>query len=131
MKNEIKKENKSKEFVIQVKSLKDSLKHFAVAYDKLLKGQKFKPIEKFTFANVDTFRKFLTTKRLELLRIIRNKKINSINELSRITGRDYKSINTDLDVLERINLVSMEKEDHKVRPKVEFDEINVKISLEA
>lgn len=120
-----------KEYIVQVQSLKDSLKNFAVAYKKLKTGKKIKPVEKLTFVNVDVFRKFMTNKRIELLKIIKNKKPGSIKELGRITKRDYKSINTDLEILKKIDLVSMKKTNNKVVPKVDYKEIDIKIPLES
>jgi len=117
-----------KEYIIQIKSVKESLKDFAVYYKRLEKG-KMKPVEKLTFANVDVFRKFMTTKRIELLKVIKSKKPNSIRELGKMTHRDYKSINTDLNILNEVDLVKMKKKDNKVVPTVNYDEIDVKIVL--
>lgn len=120
-----------KEFIVQIKDLKSSLKDFAKTYKKLEKGEEIKPVEKLTFVDVDVFRKFATTKRIELLRIIKEKKPKSIKELERLTKRDYKSINVDIEVLKKLNLVEIKKEDHKSVPKINYDEIDVKIPLGA
>ena len=119
----------NKEFIIQVQSVKESLKDFAVAYKKLQSGEKIKPVEKLTFASVEAFRKFMTNRRIELLRVIKTQKPGSIKELGRLTKRDYKSINTDLDILQKVDLVSMKKVDNKVRPSVDYKEIDIKIPL--
>ena len=120
-----------KTYLIQVKGVKESLKDFAEAYKKLESGKKIKPVEKLTFPDVETFRKFLTKRRLELLKTIRNKKVKSIKDLSKMTKRDYKSVNTDLDILKKMDLVSLEKENNKVKPHSNYDKINIEISLEA
>lgn len=119
-----------KEYIVQVKSLKESLKDFAVAYKRLRSGKKIKPVEKLTFVNVDVFRKFMTNRRIELLKIIKNQNPTSIKELSRLTKRDYKSINIDLEILKKVDLVSMKKNNNKVVPKVDYKEIDIKIPLE-
>ena len=118
-----------KEFMVQINDLKSSLKDFAATYKKLEKGEEIKPVEKLTFVNVDVFRKFATSKRLELLKIIKERKPKSIKDLERWTKRDYKSINVDLEVLRKLNLVEIVKEDHKSVPRVNYGEINVKIPL--
>ena len=120
-----------KEFVIQVQDLKSSLKDFAKAYKTIEKGEKIKPIEKLTFVDINVFRKFATTKRIELLKIIKDKRPESIKELERLTKRDYKSINTDLNVLRKLNLVDIKKEDNKSVPKITYNEINIKIPIGA
>ena len=124
------KTKQNKEFIIQVKSVKESLKDFADAYKKLQSGKQIKPVEKLTFANVDILRKFMTNKRIELLKIIKNQKPSSIKELGKLTKRDYKSINTDLNILKKVDLVSMKKKDNKVKPSVQYKEIDIKIPLE-
>jgi predicted transcriptional regulator len=118
-----------KEFVIQVKNVKDSLKDFADTYKKINKGEKVKPVEKLTFVDIDTFRKFATSKRIELLKVIKEKKPRSIKELGNLTKRDYKSINIDLKILQELNLVEIDKEDYRSVPKIKYDSITVKIPL--
>ena len=123
--------NEKREFVIQIKDLSSSLRDFAKAYKKLEKGEKIKPIEKLTFVDIGVFRKFATLKRIELLRIIKEKKPRSLKELERLSKRDYKSINTDLKVLKKLNLVDIKKEDNKSVPKINYDEISIKIPISA
>lgn len=120
-----------KEFIIQIKRVKDSLKDFAVVYKKIEKGEKMGPVEKLTFTDIDVFRKFLTNKRIELLRLIKNKKPTSIKEIEKLTKRDYKSICVDLNVLKKMDLISIEKENNKSVPKINYKEIDIKITLEA
>ena len=118
-----------KEYIVQVKSLKESLKEFAVAYKKLKSGKKIKPVEKLTFVNVDVFRKFMTNRRIELLKTIKAQKPDSIKELGRLTKRDYKSVNTDLEILRKVDLVTMRKTNNKIKPSVDYKEIDIKIPL--
>ena len=120
----------NKEFIIQVKSVKDPLRDFAAAYKKLQTGKEVKPVEKLTFANVEVFRKFMTNRRIELLRTIKARKPSSIKELGKMTNKDYKSINIDLGILKKIDLVSLKKVDNKVKPSVDYGEIGIKIPLE-
>jgi len=120
-----------KEFVIRVKDLKSSLRDFAETYKKIKKGEKIESVEKLTFVDIDLFRKFATKKRIELLKIIKEKQPGSLKELERLTKRDYKSINTDLEVLRKLNLVEIKKEDHKTVPKINYSEINIKIPISA
>jgi predicted transcriptional regulator len=120
---------KMKEFVIQVRSVKESLKDFADTYKNLSKGDKIKPVEKLTFVDIDTFRKFATSKRIELLKVIKEKKPRSIKELEHLTKRDYKAINIDLNILQELNLIEIDKKDYRSVPKIKYDSITVKIPL--
>jgi len=121
--------NERKEFIIQIKPLKESLKDFAKVWEKLERGEKVKPVRKLTFVDMNVFRTFATEKRIELLKIIKENKPQSIKELERLTKRDYKSINTDLEVLKKMNLVEIKKKNHKVIPNVRYKEISIKIPL--
>ena len=119
-----------KRCVIQVQDLKNSRRDFARDYQQIEKGKKMN-VQKMTFANGGLFRKFLTEKRLELIKIIKEKKPRSIKEIERLTNRDYKSINIDLSVLKEIGILDMIKENNRVMPRIKFDEISVKIPLKA
>jgi len=118
-----------KEFVIQIQSVKDSLRDFAKVYKKLERGEKINPVEKLTFTNVNDFRKFITGKRLELLKTIKQKNPNSIQQLAKMLNRDYKSINTDLQILQKMDLVSKKRENNKTVLEVNYSEIGIKIPL--
>ena len=62
-----------------------------------------------SFQSLDQLRKFLTTKRLELLRVIRHKKPQSIYELAKLVERTPENVNTDLKFLERLGFVEVTK----------------------
>ena len=118
-----------KEFVIQIQSVKDSLRDFAKVYKKLERGEKINPVEKLTFTNINDFRKFITGKRLELLKTIKQKNPNSIQQLAKMLNRDYKSINIDLQILQKMDLVSKKRENNKTVLEVNYSEIGIKIPL--
>ena len=120
-----------KEFVIQIQSVKASLRDFAKVYKKLERGEKVDAVEKLTFTNVNDFRKFITPKRLELLKAVKQKKPSSIQQLAKILNRDYKSINTDLQILQKMDLISRKREDNKTMLEVNYSEIEIKIPLMA
>jgi predicted transcriptional regulator len=120
-----------KEFIIQISDLKTSLKDFAETYEKIRKGKKMAPKRKLSFNDIDTLRKFMTGKRIELLRAISEYHPKSIKDLERLTKRDYKSINTDLAILESFDLVELQKEGNKSVPRIRYNEINIKIPMHA
>ncbi len=84
------------------------------------------------FENVDELRRILTEKRLELLLAITRHRPASVHELAGLVGRDYKNVSTDIGLLERLGLVSLETRSGKGRaqaPTVPYDEIQVTIDL--
>ena len=77
-------------------------------------------------------RKVLTEKRLELLHIIKEQQPDSVYELSKIVKRDLKNINSDLDLLRDIGLVSMSrarKGRERIIPRVNYDKIQLEIGV--
>ncbi|MBI2349923.1 MAG: hypothetical protein HYV00_00290 [Deltaproteobacteria bacterium] len=77
-------------------------------------------------------RKVLTEKRLELLHIIKDQQPDSVYELSKIVKRDLKNINSDLELLRDIGLVSMSKARQgreRVIPRVNYDKIQLEIGV--
>ena len=117
---------------ITIRDLKDVLHEFAETYEKLRKGERVAPRRELSFANIETLRKFLTEKRIELLHVIRKHAPNSIYALAQLVKRDLKSVNTDIDVLKSLDLVSLEKlkeARRRTKPRVEFDKLNVEITI--
>ena len=122
----------TKELHITIKPLKQALTEFAIVFGKVKRGEKVKPHYELSFENIDTLRTFLTRNRLDLLSIIKDKKPNSIYELSKITNRDIKSIVTDLKTLEMRELVKLKKQKtgrNNVVPEVVYDKIMISIEV--
>ena len=121
---------KVKNIKITIKSRQEMLHEFAETYEKLRKGEKVKKREELSFGNIEILRKFLTEKRMQLLHIIKEKKPDSIYALAHIVNRDLKSVNTDIQILSSLGLLSFETENSgrkKMKPIVEFDKLNVEI----
>jgi len=84
------------------------------------------------FESVEELRRILTEKRLELLLAITRHRPVSVHELAGLVDRDYKNVSTDIALLERLGLVSLETGRGKGRaqtPTVPYDEIHVTIDL--
>ncbi|MBI3036150.1 hypothetical protein HYY73_00105 [Candidatus Woesearchaeota archaeon] len=117
---------------IRIGGLKSALREAAEVMEKVKLGEKVTPKSSIGFESIDTLRKVLTPKRLELLKVIKEKLPDSIYELSKIVDRDLKSVTTDVKVLEEYWLVSLEKSEEgrmKVKPEVGFDKLNIEIAL--
>lgn len=117
---------------IRIGGLKSALREAAEVVEKVKRGEKVTPKSSIGFESIDTLRKVLTPKRLELLKAIKEKSPGSIYELAKIVGRDLKSVNIDVHVLKEYWLVSLEKSQEgraRVRPEVSFDKLNIEIAL--
>ena len=117
---------------IGIKSLEDVLGDTKEAMKKLERGEKVKPEKGLYFESIEGFRKALTPKRLELLRVIREKQPESIQKLARLSKRDIKSVATDIDILEGLGLIGMKrkKEGRKEStPMVNYNKISLEIAV--
>ncbi len=123
---------KIKKVKIGIRSVEEGLDDFAAAAKAIQKGKKPKKEAGVFFESIGGFRKALTTKRLELLHIIKSKKPKSLQELARLAKRDMKSIVTDIKILEELELVDMKrKQDGRKEstPTVDYGKISLEIAI--
>lgn len=117
---------------VTIKGRGEVLAEAATVFEKLRKREKVEPYAEVSFENIETLRKFLTDKRLELLYVIKKEEPDSVYELAQLVERDFKSVNTDLAILEELGLISLEKMHDarkRVKPILEFERINVEIAI--
>lgn len=96
---------RTKKITIEIKPLKNVLGEFAIVFDKVKRGEKVQKSDSIGFENIETFRKFFSQKRLELLSVIKNQQPRSIYELAKLTKREYKNVYDDVSLLESLGLV--------------------------
>ncbi len=88
--------------------------------------------DSISFQSLGQLRKFLTPKRLELLRVIRHKKPMSMYELAKIVGRTPENVNTDIKFLEQLGFVEVDRI-HDIRkksvPEVSYDKMTLEITV--
>lgn len=117
---------------IGIKSLKEGLQDFVKTCKAIEKGEKVKKEVGIYFEDAEEFRKALTTKRLELLRLIKKHNPKTLNQLSRLAGRDLKNVAQDVELLKNLGLVSTKKEKtgrKEVSPSVNYDAIELMIAV--
>lgn len=88
--------------------------------------------DSISFQSLDQLRKFLTPKRLELLRFIRHKRPDSIYELAKLVHRTPENVNTDIKFLEQLGFVEVTKiKDirEKSIPAVSYDKMTLEIPI--
>ena len=123
---------KVKKVKIGIKSVREALKDFVAAGTAIERGEKVKKEKGVYFENIEGFRKALTPKRLELLHLIKEKHPKSLQELSRLAKRDIKSIVTDIEILESLDLVDVERKKKgrgESTPEVHYDAIELLVAV--
>ncbi|HHN63748.1 MAG TPA: hypothetical protein ENK09_00100 [Nitrospirae bacterium] len=103
-------------------------KEFINAWHKAEKGKIEVTEERLYFVEPKIFFQVLSKCRIELLKILHDRGLSSIRELSRILQRDYKNVYQDVKLLKKIGLIH---EDQNKRIYVPWDKINAEISLAA
>lgn len=120
---------KVKKIKIGIKDLKTVLEDFVKTGEAIERGEKIKKETGIYFTSFEAFRRALTPKRLELLRIIKTKKPSSLNELARIAKRDIKNISDDVKYLEQMGLIEKKATDRKITPVIKYDKIALEIAV--
>ena len=117
---------------IGIKSVKDVLEDFVTTGEAIERGERVKKEKGVYFDSIEGFRKALTPKRLALIHLIKEKHPKSLQELARLSNRDMKSIVTDIEILEGIGLVVMNRKKEGRResmPIVRYDRIELEIAV--
>ena len=123
---------KLKKVRIGIKGVKEALDDFARTAEAIERGEKVKKEKGVYFESIEGFRKALTSKRLELLHLIKEKRPKSLQELSRLAKRDIKSVITDIAILESLDLVDVERKKKgrgESTPKVHYDAIELLVAV--
>lgn len=116
---------KIKKVIIEIRPLKEALKEFAEVFGKVKKGEKVTPKRGVGFSDVNSFRRFFSKKRMELLSAIKHKKPKSVYQLAKILNRQYKNVYDDVELLEELGLIT--KENHSVE--VDFNKLCVEVAV--
>ena len=123
---------KVKNIVVEVKSIEDTLKEVKEVMGKIKESKSIKKKESISFNNIDIMRKFLTNKRLELIKAIKKYKPKSIYQIAKIVKRDSKSVNVDLKILSNLGMVDLKSKERgrgNIIPSVDYEEIDVAITI--
>jgi predicted transcriptional regulator len=81
---------------------------------------------------VQEFRRLLSNEKARVLFVIRSKNPQSIYELAKLLGRDFKSVRQDVKLFEKFGLIKLErlgKIRKKLKPTLVLDELHVTFKL--
>jgi|SRR3989344_2644266 len=121
----------AKRVVITIRTLKESFEEARKVAREIDKGIFKKHDPEISFENYETFKKFLSQKRLELLRIIEFKKPKSIKDLSKMAHRDFKNVYDDIKILKTYDLIKLKKFNSGLMPTVIYDVIELRIPIKS
>lgn len=76
------------------------------------------PDNALIFLNYEDLLEIFTKKRLELIKLINRVKPKSLQQLADLTNRKKQAVNRDLKILERHEVLKLEKEGRNVIPKI-------------
>jgi predicted transcriptional regulator len=78
-------------------------------------------------------RSLLSNEKARILHVIKTKKPNSIYELAKLTGRDFKVVREDLKILEKFGLIKLvpnkEKERERLKPVLQTEKLHIIINI--
>src|SRR3989304_10550468 len=119
---------KIKKVKFGIRSTDDVLREAAETMKSVAAGKKVKPKgHRLFFTSPEALRRFLTPKRLELIRLIRKRQPSSISELAALAHRDFKRVYEDIISLTEAGMVDLAKDKgRKTAPRV-ADELRLEI----
>ena len=89
--------------------------------------------EDYDFEGLTSLRRLLSNEKAKLLHVIKEKKPNSIYHLSKLLGRDFKAVSSDIKLLERFGFIDMLSEKtgkrKRLKPTIVVDSINISIKI--
>lgn len=84
-------------------------------------------------SDISNLRQLLSNEKARLLHIAKTKQPNSIYELAKLLGRDFKAVRHDIRILEKfgfIELISAHKKGRELlKPVVDADQVTITINL--
>jgi len=91
---------------IEIKGEKESAREFVRAWQKAERGETVEtPVDRLYFPDLETLLRTLTTRRLELMKMLHSTGALSIRALAGLVKRDYKNVYQDIKALEAVGLV--------------------------
>ena len=120
------KEEKTGHFEIKLKhgAFSTFFRHFKV------EGKRYAGLD---FSDISALRQLLSNEKARILWTLQNKKPGSLYELSKMLGRDFKSVRQDAELLRQFNLIRLVQETKgkrkKLRPVINVKKLDITISL--
>lgn len=96
--------------------------------------KKFTPAtDKYNFSDLSVLRRLFSNEKARILHIIREEKPESLYQLAKKLGRDFKSVSEDINILESIGFIDIieEKKGKRIkhRPVLAVEELIISFSI--
>jgi predicted transcriptional regulator len=96
----------NKDIKIEVKGTEESAMEAVRAWERAERGvAPEEPLDRLYFQSLEILLTVLSTRRLDLLRILHDLGPSSVRGLSRKLNRDYKNVHQDVALLEKVGLI--------------------------
>lgn len=119
---------KVKRVKVAIRSTDKVLKEAAETMESVARGKRVKPRgHRLFFTSPEALRRFLTPKRLEVIRLIRERRPDSINQLAAFAHRDFKRVYEDVISLVQAGLVDLSEDKGRKRAPRVADELRLEI----
>jgi len=119
---------KVKKLKMGIRSTDDALREAAETMKSVAEGKKVRPKgRRLFFTSPEALRRFLTPKRLELIRLVRKRRPSSINQLAVLAHRDFKRVYEDIMSLSEAGLVDLAKDKGRNKAPRVADELRLEI----
>jgi predicted transcriptional regulator len=93
---------------------------------------RFKAKKSFN-SDISNLRQLLSNERAKMIHVIKTKQPDSIYELAKVLGRDFKAVRQDIRLLEQFGLVelisSIKSSRERLRPVIDTDKLVITIDL--
>src|SRR5262245_18315102 len=111
---------KAKRVTIGIRGAEDVLAEAAATMKAVAAGKTAKPQRRrLFFTSPEALRRFLTPKRVALIRLVRQQRPSSINELASLAHRDFKRVYEDVKALAETGLLELTQEKgRRITPRV-------------
>jgi predicted transcriptional regulator len=115
---------------IIIKSQEQMLNECAETMNAMMCGETVAPQEpEYSFTSFEAFRRAMTPQRFALLRLIREKRPDSIKELAALAGRDMKNVSEDVKILLEMDLLELEKRGKTKAPRLHYDGFRLEVAV--
>ncbi len=85
------------------------------------------------FSNIEMIRMIFSKERIRLISLIKDKKPNSIYELSKIAKKDFKIVHEDLNILKNFGIISLKPikngNRESIVPTLEIEQLNITVKF--
>lgn len=94
---------------------------------------RFRSEKKHEQSEISVLRSILSNEKARILHIIKTKQPNSLYELAKLLGRDFKSVRQDVSLLEKFGFIEMiplhKGKREKLKPLIVLDVLDIKIQV--